>query len=63
MRNIKKGDLVAVGRTERGEDGIFVFLLAFEMKKKKIKIIYLLFVQIHQEKHHIQKVMMIYMKF
>ena len=35
MRNIKKGDLVAVGRTERGEDGIFVYPFGFRDEEKE----------------------------
>ena len=35
MRKIKKGDLVAVGRTERGEDGIFVYPFGFREENKK----------------------------
>ena len=34
MRKIKKGDLVAVGRTERGEDGILVYPFGFRNESK-----------------------------
>lgn len=34
MRKIKKGDLVAVGRTERGEDGILVYPFGFREEGK-----------------------------
>ena len=36
MRNIKKGDLVAVGRTELGEEGIYVYPFGFRDDSKKI---------------------------
>ena len=35
MRNIKKGDLVSVGRTERGEDGILVYPFGFREEGKE----------------------------
>ena len=35
MRKIKKGDLVAVGRTERGEEGILVYPFGFKDDDKK----------------------------
>ena len=35
MRKIKKGDLVSVGRTERGEDGILVYPFGFRDENKK----------------------------
>ena len=35
MRKIKKGDLVSVGRTERGEDGIYVYPFGFREEGKK----------------------------
>jgi len=35
MRNVKKGDLIAVGRTERGEDGILVYPFGFKEEEKK----------------------------
>ena len=35
MRNIKKGDLVSVGRTERGEDGILVYPFGFREDGKE----------------------------
>ena len=59
MRKIKKGDLVAVGRTERGEEGILVYPFGFKEDEKKIQI-YLYLDKIHQKKHLNQKDMMIY---
>lgn len=35
-RNIKKGDKIIVGRTENGEDGIYVWTEGFEQKDEKI---------------------------
>ena len=35
MRKIKKGDLVSVGRTEHGEDGILVYPFGFRDENKK----------------------------
>jgi hypothetical protein len=35
LRNIKKGDLVAIGRTERGEEGILVYPFGFREEGKE----------------------------
>ena len=36
-RNLKKGDRVILGRTERGEEGIYLHTTGFEKKKRRVR--------------------------